>query len=216
MVSLKNLPEIFRSQTIKPSFKLIHVIMALIIIDEEKEGIGRYKLQSYINLPEGKVKSLINRMKQMGMIEKASRIRGHILSEEGKHILNELYSKLTPPKLPRFDYTNLIVGDFAYYSIVYNGISKFKNGIEQRDEAIKIGGTGATCLYFDGNSFRFSKDPDVKTEQDRVISVKKSDLDGDINKGDILTLGGGKTQSIARLATLAAALSLSDITFEYE
>jgi predicted transcriptional regulator len=209
-MKISELQKIFESATIKPSFKEMHVFLLLIILNEEqhKEGIGRYRLEKELNLSEGKIKTLLDRMKQkdINLIESNNRISGHRITEKGKYLLNELFQYITPPMPPRFDYKKIALGDFAYYCIVRQGLKNINTGMEQRDEVIKIGGTGATCLIYDNQKFKF---PDLKEDMD--IGIKEKDLDFSINNKDVLIIGTGSNKSIARLGTLTAALNLAKI-----
>lgn len=209
--SLKDLPKIFESATIQPSFKIVHVLLALIIFEEETK-IGRYRLKKELNLPEGKVKSLLNRMKKpsseggLFLIKMDSRISGHEITQNGKEMLQELYEKITPPKEPEFNYQPLAIADYCYYSLVRNASNILGSGIDQRDEAIKIGGSGATCLVYQNNKFHF---PEKNAEYN--IDIDSSQIPFGVNNGDVLVIGTAKDKGTARLATLSASLSLAHL-----
>ena len=210
MMKISELEKIFESPTIRPSFKEIHVFLLLIILNEEqhKDGIGRYRLEKELNLSEGKIKTLLDRMKheEINLIKSNSRTSGHVITENGKNLLDELFQYITPPIIPRFDYKKVALGEFAYYSIVRQGLKNIRTGMEQRDEVIKIGGTGATCLIYDNKKFSF---PELKEDMD--IGLKDNDIDFSINEKDVLIIGTGPNKPIARLGTLAAALNLAKI-----
>ena len=42
---LEELEELFKSETIKPSFEIVHVILAIFIFGDNRDGIGRYRLE---------------------------------------------------------------------------------------------------------------------------------------------------------------------------
>ena len=203
---LHKLSEISTSKTIQPSFQLAHVLLSLIIFDQESEGIGRYRLETELSLSEGKVRSLLKYLKNMQLVEVNNKI--HVVSKKGKKSMEEVYEILTPPKEPKFDYTKIVIGEFVRYSIVYNAIDKLKMGMEQRDEAIKIGGSGATCLIMKNGEFQFPPSP---MGQGTIVStdITPDLLEVSFTESDVLVLGTGKNQYLSNLATIAAALSLT-------
>ncbi len=212
MTGLKELTAIItKSPTISPSFKQLHFLLALIIFDEKKMGIGRYKLKKDLDLTEGQVKSLLERMKRMDLIEINSRKSGHIISKKGSELVNELNNLLTSPKLPLFKYKDLIVGEIAYFSVVFNGANKLmeikKGGdiLAQRDAAKFIGGTGATSLIYKNGRFIYPSDTE---EFFPNITPRDLEISPPIKENDVLVIGTGEKENIARLATLAAALTL--------
>ncbi len=74
---------------------------------------------------------------------------------------------------------------------------------------IKIGGSGATCLIMKNGQFQFPTSPISQGTTVPVdIDVKK--LEYSFSEGDVLVLGTGKNQYLSNLATIAAALSLTD------
>ena len=211
MTRLKELPNIFKSETIKPSFKEVHVLLALMVFGEQIKGIGRYKLKKELVLTEGKVKSLLSRMKKMDLIKSDSRISGHVITDNGREMLEELLQKLSIPKVPTFDFKRISVGNYAYYTVVFNAIGKIKTGMEQRDEVIKIGGTGATCLIYTKHGFEFPKSQS-SDDTNEILDYIVVDLDeSKIKIGDILIVGTGDNEYISKLATLSAALTLVKI-----
>ncbi|MHA1729104.1 MAG: DUF4443 domain-containing protein [Promethearchaeota archaeon] len=211
-MKLKDLPRIYESMTIQPSFKLSHVLLSLIIFNQEKEGIGRYRLTKEIGLSEGKVKSLLDRMKKMKLIVKFSRIAGHVITGNGKQLLQELYEKITPPKEPKFNVSELVAseGNYQFFCIVKEGSDYLGSGIEQRDEVIKMGGTGATCLIFKDNRFHFPT-IDPTREKPPPFDILPKDLDSSVKNRDVLVIGTAKNKNIARLATLSAAISFLNL-----
>lgn len=208
MEGLQDLPKIFESETIKPSFKMVHVITALIIFNDEEnaDGIGRYRLKKELNLSEGKVKSLLGRLKGLNLIETNSRVKGHVITEKGQEIVKELEKSITIPKIPEFDYSDVSIGENGYYCVVKQSAERITSGMAQRDEAIIIGASGATCLIFNGNEFRFPND-----SENIQTGISASKIDERLENNDVLVIGTGDTSYLARLGTLAASLSLLNL-----
>jgi hypothetical protein len=211
MTVLKKLLKIHDSATIKPSFKIEHVLLALIIFEEKGDGIGRYKLQKNLNLREGQVKSLLERMKKLNLIRISSRTKGHIITQDGSEMLRALNKLISTPLKPNFNYKRISIGKYAYYSVVYGGSEKLQRGkhegnmLEQRDAAIKIGGIGATCLVFLENKFQYPFGSDNVFPE-----LNPDELEEKVSNNDVLVIGTGGSENLARIATLSAALTFID------
>jgi len=201
----KLLKRLFETKTITPSYKIPHILFCIMLIGKESHGIGRYRIRNEINLGEGSTKTLLNRLKDENIIKvDKNRQKGHILTKIGKKILQDLEKLISFPQELENKENKFVVGQIAYYSIVdQENIKKFLgSSIDQRDEAIKIGGTGATCLTFDGiNKFEFSDGLSISLP----IGQKQ------LKKGDILIIGAGNSKGDAILATFAAAISIIKI-----
>ena len=84
------LDTLFQSPTIKPSFEKVHVILALFIFEEYKDGIGRYRLQNELQIGSGTAKSLIIKLnKTINFITVLTDDRGHILTKPGLNFLKK-------------------------------------------------------------------------------------------------------------------------------
>ncbi len=201
----KLLKRLFETKTITPSYKIPHILFCIMLIGKKSNGIGRYKIRNEMNLGEGSTKTLLNRLKDENIIKvDKNRQKGHIITKIGKKIFHDLEKLISFPQELVNEENKFVVGKIAYYSIVDQEYIKNNLGfsIDQRDEAIKIGGTGATCLTFDGtNKFEFSDGVSITLpiEQEQLI------------KGDILIIGGGSSKGDAILATYAAAISILKI-----
>ncbi len=204
--SLSNLlKKLFETKTITPSYKIPHILFCIMLIGKESHGIGRYRIKKEMNLGEGSIKTLLNRLKEENVIKvDKSRQKGHIITTIGKKIFQDLEKLISYPQELENKENKFVVGQIAYYSVVDQQYIKRNLGssINQRDEAIKIGGTGATCLIYDGNQkFGFSDG----------ISINLPIEQKQIKKGDILIIGAGNSKSDAILATYAAAISILTI-----
>jgi len=221
----EELDPLWHSPTIKPSFELVHVILALFIFEENKEGIGRYRLQKELCIGSGTAKSLIRKLNEdlnFIMVLTDEKIKkGHILTETGLEFVHRIEHRLSLIKAGDSSVLKDIIikaeGKFSYFCLVRNAIDKIINGIEQRDAAIKIGGVGATCILYNGRDLVFppyrlseEKNTEIKVEDDifkyiyTLISEKNSHLD----ENDAIIIGIGDNLEKARLAALNAALTL--------
>jgi hypothetical protein len=225
----KELDVLFKSDTIKPTFTRAHVFLSLLVFDANPKGIGRYRLKEELLIGSGTARSLIEKLKnKVRFIEvmrdegsKSNRRSGHILTKKGNQFLNEF--KLKIPLLSSGDLNvlkEIIIeseNNVATICLVKNASDKMKYGVEQRDAAIMVSGSGATCLQFDGENLNFplassGQKSGMKDSVDKKILKYLKNLisreDGNLEKGDVIIIGLGSNRKRSRLASLNAALTL--------
>lgn len=230
----QELDELFKSTTIKPSFEKVHVILALLVFGENREGLGRYRLQKELLIGSGTARSLIKKLKKnVGFIaipkedySSKSEIqrKGHTLTEKGSKYLKKIKEHI--PILMEGDLNILkeIIIETkdvnSYICQVKNRGDRITNGIAQRDAAIKVDGVGATCLIYNGNELVFppgslsdadkSYSPINTKIQNYIESLKRNNNAKKIllDKNDVIIIGLGDSPEKARLSALNAALSL--------
>ncbi|MHA1913176.1 MAG: DUF4443 domain-containing protein [Promethearchaeota archaeon] len=215
---------LFVSSTIKPTFKQVHIILALFIFDENPEGIGRYRLQKELLIGEGTAKSLIKKLNEkvqfITVADKKIR-KGHVLTDVGVKYLTKIKQSIPiistgEPSILK----NLIIDAeriYSYFCLIKSVSHKITNGIDQRDAAIKVNGSGATCLVFNGKELRFPSKSNEESVNEGIILNKTlssyfesqlSERNIKLEKDDVIAIGSGITPQKARLATLNAALTL--------
>ena len=203
---------LYKSKTITPSYNIPQILYAILLIGKEPNGIGRYKLKKHIELGEGATKTLITRLKEANIIHlEHNRQQGHVLTKQGEKLYNQLLNMISYPQFLRNmndDKGNLyVIGEVACYVSVKKkfctSIPNIQLAITQRDEAIKIGGSGASSLIYNGQRMVFPGQEEEK-HSTTIDGIDTSIL----KKGDVIIIGGGRTKNLAVLATLAAAFSI--------
>ncbi|MHA2290156.1 MAG: DUF4443 domain-containing protein [Promethearchaeota archaeon] len=218
---------LFVSSTIRPTFERVHIILALFIFDENPEGIGRYRLQKELLIGEGTAKSLIKKLNEkvqfISVADKKIR-KGHVLTDVGLKYLIKIKKSIPIISSGESSILKTLIIDaeriYSYFCLIKNASAKITNGINQRDAAIKVNGSGATCLVFNGNELVFPSSSKSGEEEEvnknsilnKAISTYfESQLmrrSIKLEKRDVITIGSGDTPQKARLATLNAALTL--------
>ena len=221
---LEELDKLYQSDTIKPTFKNVHVILALFIFGENRSGIGRYRLKEELLIGSGTAKSLIKRLNErinfISVLNENIR-KGHVLTEIGLEFLNKIKKKIPFIKKGNISVLKDIIIESENVSISFCQIKnvgdKLTNGIDQRDAAIKVGGMGATCLVYDGKEliyppgFATSADNSEITISENIYEYFKEEIiksNSKLGKSDVIVIGLGETLNRARLAALNAALTL--------
>lgn len=221
----EELDTLFQSSTIRPTFEKVHVLLALFIFDENRDGIGRYRLQKELLIGEGTAKSLIKKLnkniKFINVTDERKR-KGHFLTEGGLEYLNKIKKVIPIIKEGNSSILKVIIIEterlYTYFCLIKNAVHKISNGVSQRDAAIKISGSGATCLVFNGEYLIFpSKSHLERIDNDMVVNKAlhtyfESELSKEnikLEKNDVIAIGSGDSPQKARLATLNAALTLT-------
>ncbi len=178
-----------------PRFTEVHVRAALELI-HRRGRVGRPELGRRLGLGEGSARSLLKLLRRRGLVRPSR--GGHVLTEKGRRMVGE------PLRLVRLDCGELTVGKVDVAVLVKGAAGRVRGGVEERDEAIKVGAKGATVLVFRDGALRF---PDSgrkvrgKTAKRLVESLKPSE-------GDVVILGTGENEVEAELGARAAALRL--------
>ena len=224
MKELSELKPLFESLTIRPTFEYVHIILSLFIFGENPRGIGRYRLKDELQIGSGTVKSLVKKLKDVSefiVVPDEGERKGHVLTEKGHKFLAKVKKKI--PLLEKADLTflkDIIIEPEnvnPYFCLVKNATKKIKNGIEQRDAAIKVNGSGATCLVYNGKDIIFpSKYVKNSSEEQKKINQKTlkyftSKIEKAkvlFEKDDVIIIGLGENPQTSRLAALNAALTL--------
>ncbi len=198
-----HLVALFESKTILPMYKLPHVIYTILRYGSDQQGVGRYRLNEELNIGEGTIKTLIHRLQKAHIIKvENTRQSGHRLTEHGISLYRDIQALFSIPQEISNNKNSFVLGDYAFFSQVYNPppIEKIQP-ITLRDEAIKIGGTGTSTLFFNGSQFTFV------TADKYITNIPEIDTTS-LHSGAIFIIGGAKTKPKAILTTIAAIIAL--------
>lgn len=164
--------------------------------------IGRYCLKSLIKLEESLLRRLLEVMKEHGVLE--STRGGHRLTDKGSAIYGEVSSMLKilddfqVPFLKSYSTAGILIKRVRY---------KIKDGIKERDLAIKLGAEGAIVLVCEGDKLIF---PDSKEEVDRWYPNYSNELTRKygIENGDALLITFSHDKLLSTLSGINVALRL--------
>jgi hypothetical protein len=183
-------------------FSEVHVLRAILTLGEAG-ALGRGKLGLALGLGQGEVRTLIKRMKESDLI--LIQPEGCRLSRRGEQEFRKLKERI--PWSSRVEASALGIGGECEAVLVRGAGKGVKKGIEQRDAAVRVGGTGALTAIFSGGHFALAgEDADSETNGPRPLwDAARS---ASPMEGDVLIVGGAETKDAAELGALAAALTL--------
>ena len=183
------------------SFSAVHVIVALQLM-QSMGHVSRSALEKELSLGGGAVKTLIKHMKMAGLIETSN--GGTKMTARGagicKGITASMPSEIAVPR------SSVALGRYNYAVLLKEMGFAVRSGIEQRDAAIRVGGTGATTLLYREKAFAMpdsSQDPLKKESELRRDLMEKLEP----QDGDIVIIGGADRAKAAELAAKNAAIA---------
>ena len=130
------------------SFDMVHVFKTLQLI-QENGHVSRENLCKDLGLGEGTIKTLVRHLKMQNLIESTN--AGTTMTKKGNSFFSELLSSI--PSEISLSKCAITLGKFNYAVLVKQMSSMIKDGIAQRDAAIRMGASGATTLLFKDNKF---------------------------------------------------------------
>jgi predicted transcriptional regulator len=179
-----------------PEFTKTHVLLALLTINRGK--IGRKHLSRELELGEGTVRNLINRLQDEELI--LTTRQGASLTEKGEKFLLDISSNI---KGTQIDETRITVGEYNYAVIIRNKARKVRFGVEQRDQALISGAKGATTIKYKKGEYII---PGIDSKLDEFMLEKLETLNpGDY---DVIIIGTGDTPFNAKMGAYSAGLEL--------
>lgn len=183
------------------SFNSAHVFKTLQLIDSEGY-VSRTLLIKELGLGEGSIKTLIKHLKMQKMVTTTN--KGTVMSQRGRKIFEEMSrhicAEMPVPK------STISISEYNYATLLRSLKVDIKQGVEQRDVAIKMGAKGATTLIYKEGKFLIpgSKFNALRGEKE-IEKILKNNLKP-INN-DIILIGSDDLSYItAELASKAAAL----------
>ncbi len=169
--------------------------MALDLISRQRR-IGRKQVAAKLGIGEGSVRTILDYLKENGLID--STRGGHALTEKGRATLGE------PLEFVQINAGDLAVGRASVATIVRGAARRVKRGIEQRDEAIKVGAGGATVLVFKSGRLIF-QGGFAKVGSETGEALKKALQP---QEGDVIIIGAADDIATAEAGARAAAQAL--------
>lgn len=179
-----------------PDLTQAHLLYTLLILNDRR--IGRKQLATELHLGEGTIRTMLSRLQDENLIE--INRNGVTLSPVGEEFVKSINSIIKCKKLHK---TNLTVDDINCVVLVRGASYDVHLGVEQRDQAIIHGASGATTLIYHENGWFI---PGIDQAVD--VDIQNSLRDFNPKEGDIAIIGTSTDGFTAALGSLAAAVDL--------
>ena len=177
-------------------FNDANVYWALHLLSDGRR-MGRKRLAEEVGVGEGSMRRIIDTLKEWEFI--LIKQTGITITKAGQSFLNQI-----PIRPVDLNLKDSVMGEFQQAVLVLGVADKVNNGMEQRDEGIKVGATGCTTVVLrDGV---LSIPPDWNLDENDPAHAMKIRKEIGMTQNDIIIIGGGNTQSVAVEAAVSAAL----------
>ncbi len=183
------------------SFNSAHVFKTLQLLKRDGH-VSRLLLINELGLGEGSIKTLIKHLKMEKLIITTQ--KGTMMTERGEKIFGEMSQYIcSETQVPK---SSISIAEYNYAILLRNLKFAIKQGVEQRDAAIKVGAKGATTLlYKNGNFLIPGSKYNALKEEKAIEKLLKDNLKPIEN--DIIVIGSDDNNYItAELASKSAAL----------
>ncbi|MBS7638825.1 DUF4443 domain-containing protein [Candidatus Bathyarchaeota archaeon] len=179
-----------------PSYNLLHAVLLLITL--ERNPLGRKRISALMELGEGSVRSLVNRLREMGWVNCGR--GGCFLTELGMEKVREIRECLVGPI--EVELREIVEGS-AYATLVR--CVNYSEVLELRDEAVRSGGRGAVILRKLGGALVF---PETGERLSSYAPRDSKMLEDTLKpgEGDLIVLGIGANSKLSSLAPSLLAI----------
>lgn len=186
------------------TFTIFHIFYALELMSQKP--LGRNRLADKLNVGDGAVRTIINRLKEAGLIETSK--EGCLLTERGLDTWRQ-FEEFFPVRvdLPK---SELSTSDFNYAFLVKNCGQKVQSGIDQRDAAIIAGARKAmVVVYRNGHLSIESVSDNIAEQYPEAANQILKELKPQDN--DVIIVAGAETKLKAKRGAFAASWSLLSV-----
>ncbi len=183
-----------------PEFTVEDAVAVLFLM---RNPVGRKTISELLDLGEGSVRTLLRKLSRQGLIESSQ--RGHVLSERGQKLVEELSEA--------FSEVHSVgrVEGFPAYALVVKNPPEFKS-IELRDEAIRFFAKGAMILLVKNGEVVFPEDARPLKETMPELAEKLSVLRP--GEGDMVVVTWAENPADAMKSAYHVAVFLKDVPDE--
>jgi predicted transcriptional regulator len=183
------------------TFSVAHIFYALELVAEKP--IGRNKLAEKLNVGDGAIRTIINHLKDAGLIETSK--TGCTLTTKGSSVWKKFEEFF--PKRGEIEKTELTTAEHNYAFLVKNSGHKVKSGIEQRDAAIVAGAKRAVVIVSKSGHLSIeSVSNDIAKEfpkaANHILRVTQPE------DNDVIVIAGADVLQKAKNAAFAASWAL--------
>lgn len=182
----------------RPNYCDADVYWALKILSE-RGRTGRAELSDALEMGEGSIRSIIKKLRETELISLFQ--TGMCINSTGTDFLNTL------PIVPiDIEAEEIVLSEFSQAVVVKNVGNRITIGSEQRDAAIRAGGTG--CITIVCSDGKLMMPPDWNLDEKSPTVAQEIRSLGIIEENDVVIIGSAKNIHDARNASVTAALEL--------
>jgi len=184
-----------------PTFSVFHMLRAVEFIAEKT--IGRSRLAENLEVGEGVIRTVIERLKDAGLIETSK--TGCTLTNKGLRLWQE-YTSVFKKKM-QIEKNELALAEYNLAILIKNRGHKIKSGVEQRDAAVMAGARGATTIMVKEGRLIIPSVSNI-VAKDFPKAANQIIRNFEPEENDVIIIGSADSLGKAEYGTLAAAWTL--------
>lgn len=168
--------------------------------------MGRIQLSKRLGLGEGAIRTIIRHLSRAGLVKSTK--KGCALTSKGLSLHKHLRMKLS--RILVIDAGQLALDNSSAAILVRGSSQKVKQGIEQRDAAVRVGATGACTLLMKHGRFvmPFGSE-EMKMDLSESLTQELLNMFHP-KQDDTIIIASANQKNLADYAALAAGLTLLD------
>ena len=188
-----------------PSFSYPQICFAFLLIGDNKT-VGRIQLSKMLGLGEGAIRTIMRHLSRAGLVKSTK--QGCALSPKGISLYKRLRASISETYV--VDARQLALDSSSTAVLVRGSAHRIRQGLEQRDAAVRAGATGACTIVVKHGGFvmptisqewRLDLNDPLAQELVKVFNP---------HSDDVIIIASANEKSIADYAALAAGLTLVD------
>ena len=188
-----------------PHLTSLQLLQALILI-HEKAPVGRRILAQELEISDGTVRGLQERLAEHGIIQVNK--SGAVLTGQGTSRLRKHLSELNVIKMQFLDGCELVPGKSATAIQLTGKYRPGMTGVPQRDEAVRSGAQGSIIIGFRGGQLVLPPD---NRDASEMSPKEDKRLRGifDLSENDLIVIGFASNKPRSLSGALAAVLTIT-------
>jgi len=124
-----------------------------LLIIRKEATVGRYRLSSMLEMPEGIVRGIMRSYEREGYIESRPKT-GTFLTKAGENRIDAIFKSADIKDMKIYNFHVFGVGPINVVLQVQSAADKVRSGVDQRDAAVKAGAKGTVILTYREGTLR--------------------------------------------------------------
>ncbi len=186
------------------TFTIFHIFYALELLSQKP--LGRNKLAEKLNVGDGAVRTIINRLREAALIETSK--EGCNLTKKGMDIWQQFQEIF--PKRVEIPKSELAGSEFNFAFLVKKSGQKVESGIDQRDAAIIAGARKALVIVFKNGHLCIESVSDcIEKQYPKAANLILKELMP--QEDDVIIISGADSYLKSKRGAFAASWSLISV-----
>lgn len=179
-----------------------------LLIVQKEATVGRYRLSSMLEMPEGVVRGIMRSYEREGYTKSRPKV-GTFLAKTGEARIDAIFKSANIRSMKIYDFDVFGVGPINVALQVQAVADKVRSGVDQRDAAVKAGAKGTVIFSYKGGTLRIpgtSEDVCTLSPEDSRRLLREFSL----SEGDVVLVSFAEEWWRALRGALSAAFTFRE------